>query len=87
METTEAKASKTSENAANGKEEIERENRRNQLLSNSPQPNRHPATNSILGMINNDEVPSKYQRAIRGTLEEPMSSSLPQMKYQAFQGK
>jgi hypothetical protein len=86
METTEAKASKTSKNAANGKE-IERENRRNQLLSNSPQPNRHPATNSILGMINEDQVPSRYQRAIRGALEEPMSSSLPQMKYQALQGK
>lgn len=87
METTEAKESKTSKNAANGKEEIERENRRNQLLSNNPQPNRHPATNSILGMVNIDEAPSKYQRAIRGALEEPMSSSLPQMEYQALQGK
>jgi hypothetical protein len=38
-------------------------------------------------MINKDEVPSKYQRAIRGTLEEPMSLSLPQMEYQALQGK
>lgn len=87
METTKAKALKISKYVANCEEKIERENRRNQLLSNSPQPNRHPATNSILGMINEDQVPSRYQRAIRGTLKEPMRSSLPQIKYQALQGK